>query len=117
MAIEITKIIEDDRHSSSTKRYDGCILKTKEPLTSATGYVFVISVFQPFFEKRIYVAHLQFRAAPAKLPEFGMQFENGDEMQVSGWGTTSSGGSSSDELRIVTVPFVRDDGNFFFQSL
>ena len=42
---EITKIIEDDRHSSSTKRYDGCILKTKEPLTSATGYVLVISVF------------------------------------------------------------------------
>ena len=35
-------------------------------------------------------------------------------MQVSGWGTTSSGGSSSDELRIVTVPFVSDDGNSFF---
>ena len=64
---------------------------------------------------------MQFRAAPAKLPEFGMQFENGDEMQVSGWGTTSSGGSSSDELRIVTVPFVSDDGRclilFFSESM
>ena len=41
-------------------------------------------------------------------------------MQVSGWGTTSSGGSSSDELRIVTVPFVSDDGRylilFFFSE-
>ena len=69
-------------------------------------------IFKRHFEKRIYIAHLQFRAAPAKLPEFGMQFENGDEMQVSGWGTTSSGGSSSDELRIVTVPFVSDDGRY-----
>ena len=83
-------------------------------------WVKVTSIFPRLFEKRIYIAHLQFSAAPAKLPEFGMQFENGDEMQVSGWGTTSSGGSSSDELRIVTVPFVSDDGRyliFFFQSL
>ena len=30
-------------------------------------------------------------------------------MQVSGWGTLSSGGDASDELRMVTVPFVSDD--------
>ena len=31
-------------------------------------------------------------------------------MEVSGWGTLSSGGPSPEEMRIVTVPFVNDEG-------
>ena len=54
------------------------------------------------------------RAAPVTLPEFGMEFQNGDQMQVSGWGTLSSGGDASDELRMVTVPFVSDEGISLF---
>ena len=43
-----------------------------------------------------------------------MEFQNGDQMQVSGWGTLSSGGDASDELRMVTVPFVSDEGISLF---
>ena len=44
------------------------------------------------------------------MPEFGLEFQNGDPMEVSGWGTLSSGGPSPEEMRIVTVPFVNDEG-------
>ena len=50
-------------------------------------------------------------AAPVDLPEPGMTFQNGDLMKVSGWGALSSNGQHSEELRMVTVPFVSDTGN------
>ena len=50
-------------------------------------------------------------AAPVNLPEPGMTFQNGDLMKVSGWGALSSNGQHSEELRMVTVPFVSDTGN------
>ena len=61
-----------------------------------------------------FLGGLKYRAAPVTLPEFGMEFQNGDQMQVSGWGTLSSGGDASDELRMVTVPFVSDEGISLF---
>ena len=53
-------------------------------------------------------------AAPVTLPEPGMTFQNGDLMKVSGWGALSSNGQHSEELRMVTVPFVSDAGNLYF---
>ena len=50
-------------------------------------------------------------AAPVDLPEPGMTFQNGDLMKVSGWGALSSNGQHSEELRMVTVPFVSDAGS------
>jgi hypothetical protein len=47
---------------------------------------------------------------PVKMPEQGEEF-TGDAV-VSGWGTTSSGGSTPDELRYVTVPLVDDASKF-----
>ena len=49
-------------------------------------------------------------AAPVNLPEPGMTFQNGDLMKVSGWGALSSNGQHSEELRMVTIPFVSDAG-------
>ena len=43
---------------------------------------------------------------PVPMPEQGEEF-TGDAV-VSGWGTLSSGGSTPDELRYVTVPLVDD---------
>merc|ERR1712004_30426 len=53
--------------------------------------------------------------AKATLPTGPMEFSPGDEFVVSGWGTTSSGGSISATLKQVTVPFVSDaecDSNY-----
>ena len=36
---EVVKIIVDPRYDAGHYKYDGCILKTSEPLTSAYGYV------------------------------------------------------------------------------
>merc|ERR1711992_90214 len=47
-------------------------------------------------------------SAKATLPTGPMEFSPGDEFVVSGWGTTSSGGSISATLKQVTVPFVSD---------
>ena len=46
--------------------------------------------------------------AAAKLPEQGDEYEAGDLAVVSGWGTLSSGGESSDVLMKVEVPIVSD---------
>jgi len=48
-------------------------------------------------------------AAPATLPPADMSFNKGDPFVVSGWGTTSEGGSLSAHLKAVTVPHVTDD--------
>merc|ERR1739847_27531 len=45
-------------------------------------------------------------AAPASLPSSDMSFQKGDPFVVSGWGTTSEGGSISNHLKAVTVPNV-----------
>ena len=44
---------------------------------------------------------------PVPMPEQGEEFTG--EAVVSGWGTLSSGGSTPDELRYVTVPLVDDE--------
>jgi trypsin len=46
------------------------------------------------------------KVGPAVLPTQGAQ--SSGNCTVSGWGTTSSGGFSSDLLQVVTVPFVSD---------
>jgi len=48
-------------------------------------------------------------AQPIALPTQNQQTPAGTPLVVSGWGTTRSGGSISDELRRVTVPAVSDD--------
>ena len=48
-----------------------------------------------------------------KLPEAGADYSSGIA-RVSGWGTTSSGGSISDVLRYVDVPIVADKGKPHF---
>nr|QJE50402.1 trypsin [Diaphanosoma celebensis] len=48
-------------------------------------------------------------ASAIGLPAQGQQTSAGTPLIVSGWGTTSSGGSISDELRRVEVPAVSDD--------
>merc|ERR1711881_403888 len=48
-------------------------------------------------------------AAPATLPPAGIDFNEGDPFVVSGWGTTSEGGSISSTLKAVTVPHVTDE--------
>ena len=50
--------------------------------------------------------------AKATLPTGPMDFTPGESFVVSGWGTTSSGGSISPTLKKVTVPFVTDAGRF-----
>ena len=46
--------------------------------------------------------------AAAVLPQQGDEYEAGDPAIVSGWGTLSSGGQSSDVLMKVEVPIVSD---------
>ena len=67
--------------------YDVCILVTKDKI-DAPG------------------------TARATLPSGPMEFSPGDPFVVSGWGTTSSGGSISPTLKQVTVPHVSDSGIF-----
>merc|ERR1712018_427790 len=58
------------------------------------------------------VMHPQYddsNAAPATLPPAGIDFNEGDPFVVSGWGTTSEGGSISSTLKAVTVPHVTDE--------
>lgn len=47
-------------------------------------------------------------AKPVVLPAANLELNAGDIVTVSGWGTTSSGGSISDTLRSVDVPVVSD---------
>jgi len=48
-------------------------------------------------------------AKPVTLPPAGITFNKGEAMTVSGWGTTSQGGSLSSHLKAVTVPYVEDE--------
>jgi trypsin len=45
---------------------------------------------------------------PMELPEAGSEPASGDNLYVTGWGTTSSGGSISDTLKGVEVVYVDD---------
>lgn len=49
-----------------------------------------------------------FSASPVTLAYNGISFEIGDPFVVSGWGTTSEGGGTSQILREVTLPYVSD---------
>jgi hypothetical protein len=55
--------------------------------------------------------------AAAKLPKQGQEWEAGEASVVSGWGTLSSGGQSSDVLMKVEVPIVSDSSKFAFLQL
>ena len=48
-------------------------------------------------------------AAPAELVDSEDAIPTGATFKVSGWGTTTSGGSISPQLRQVTVPYVLDE--------
>ena len=48
-------------------------------------------------------------AAPAELVDSEDAIPTGASFEVSGWGTTTSGGSISPQLRQVTVPYVLDE--------
>merc|ERR1712001_95924 len=48
-------------------------------------------------------------AKPVALPSGPVDTNAGDMFVVSGWGTTSSGGSLSSTLKQVTVPYVSDE--------
>ena len=54
-------------------------------------------------------------AKPVTLPPPGITFNKGEAMTVSGWGTTSEGGSLSSHLKAVTVPYVEDEGKEYFE--
>merc|ERR1712106_268925 len=46
---------------------------------------------------------------PISLPSDGEEYPSGTDCTVSGWGTTSEGGSLGQVLMKVTVPVVSDD--------
>lgn len=48
-------------------------------------------------------------SAPVDLPSSAMDIPEGASFVVSGWGTTSEGGSLPSNLMQVTVPYVNDD--------
>merc|ERR1712158_314990 len=48
-------------------------------------------------------------AKPVSLPSSAISVPEGASFVVSGWGTTSEGGSLPSTLRQVTVPYVNDD--------
>ena len=54
--------------------------------------------------------------AAATLPQQGDEYESGDPAIVSGWGTLSAGGQSSDVLMKVEVPIVSDTGELTCSS-
>merc|ERR1711915_15484 len=81
--IVLSQIIQHEDYNSFTLVNDISLLKFSEPL-----------VFNDF-------------AQPIALPEAG-QAASGD-CTVSGWGTTSEGGSSPSTLRKVVVPVVTDE--------
>ena len=65
---------------------------------------------------RFYLTVISFsdrKVAAAKLPKQGQEYDAGDPAVVSGWGTLSSGGQSSDVLMKVEVPIVSDLGESF----
>ena len=49
------------------------------------------------------------RASPVPIPSSPIDFPEGAEFVVSGWGTTSEGGSLSSTLRQVTVHYINDE--------
>ena len=66
-----------------------------------------------FQDKPIFL-HFSFKnyhlcsAKTVSLPTGPVSMNDGDIFQVSGWGTTSEGGETSDDLRIVSVPYIND---------
>ena len=56
---------------------------------------------------------LEFNDYVGAVPMPDQDEEFTGEAVVSGWGTISSGGSTPDELRYVTVPLVDDESKFF----
>jgi len=48
-------------------------------------------------------------ASPVPIPSSAMSFPEGAEFIVSGWGTTSEGGSLASTLRQVTVNYINDE--------
>lgn len=77
--------IEHPLYNSNSQENDICLLRLSSPLT------------------------LNSVVAPVTLPAQGAATATGTDCVVSGWGTTSSGGSTiPDILRKVTVPIVSD---------
>jgi secreted trypsin-like serine protease len=81
--VEIDQIILHPLYVSSTTSHDVALLKLKTPIT--------------------FGSHVQ----PVCLPQSdGNYLSSGKSVTVTGWGTTSQGGSISEKLRQVVVPCV-----------
>ncbi|OCT93741.1 hypothetical protein XELAEV_18011411mg, partial [Xenopus laevis] len=81
-AYYVDKIIVHPNYSSQTKHNDIALMKLKKSI-----------VFNSV-------------SRPVCLPNYGMQWEEGQECWISGWGTTSQGGSISTVLKKAMVPLI-----------
>jgi len=80
---DVSQVVMHPQYSSSDISNDACVLVLEKSIDDSN-------------------------ASPAMLPSAGMSFNKGDPFVVSGWGTTSEGGSISSTLKAVTVPYVPD---------
>jgi len=88
--IAVSRIIQHESYESATITDDICILVLKQSLKMvASGEPGAVQ--------------------PVPMPGSGDSFPAGNEAVVSGWGTTSAGGSSAKRLRKVTVNVDSDE--------
>ncbi|XP_068231253.1 transmembrane protease serine 9-like [Palaemon carinicauda] len=78
---DVSQIIVHPQYSSKTFDNDMALLKLSSPISFPSDN----------------------KIAPVCLPDAGNAYDNVDAI-ITGWGTTSSGGSQSNQLREVTVP-------------
>merc|ERR1712018_777515 len=79
----VSKVSMHPSYDSSTVANDACVLTLSESFTDSN-------------------------AGTVSLPFGPINPSAGDMFEVSGWGTTSEGGDTSDQLRMVSVPYVDD---------
>lgn len=83
--IQVAEIVQHPDYNSNTISNDICLLRLETPAT--------------------YGAHV----AAIALPSVNEEYNAGTVCTVTGWGTTSAGGSIANTLRKVDVPVVSDD--------
>jgi len=81
---DVTRVVGHPEYDSYDITNDACLLFLEETPTNSV-------------------------AKPVTMPTGPIDNNAGDMFVVSGWGTTSSGGSLSKNLKAVTVPYVSDD--------
>merc|ERR1712168_417603 len=81
---DVARVISHPNYDDFDISNDACILVLEDPPTNSV-------------------------AQPVPLPSSAISVPEGASFVVSGWGTTSEGGSLPSTLRQVTVPYVNDD--------